>query len=296
MAHTEHSDLYASIHEEGVDDVVSHLRRNRPSLFNYASGRIADRPKAFLCRSVEAARLAEDRGAPLVRRIDPVPIIGTGGRVALDFCFQITELTLDAHPSNSIDVPAEADLTIDDQQFGVFVRVCVGLACPDDEAILDVARDLGSTLDQPGPVDDPIVPRPNTVHCFCLDAHLTGGLELQRPGASKGTVSIEESPAFTVRDVEVTAAESDDGQLPTGLREAAECYLQFVVTFSLLPRLASAVEEIVPTLVRMLDNVLADLGTSIAITTPTTPGIPDNPAVEDDELRLFLNLDVEVTS
>lgn len=291
MAFTDHSDAYASIHEDGVNEVISHISYKRPSLVNYASGWIAADPKELLCRPIEVAPEVEDRGNPLVTEMAPVPVIGTDGGVALDFCFQVTKLALDVHPENTVEVSEAADLAIDDQQFGVFVRVCAGLACPHEEVLVELGQ---PTWTQPFPTTHvpergPFIPEPDTVHCFCLDAYLTGTVVLRGSGARTSTVSVEDAPAFIVKDVEVAAADFEEARLPEGLREGAECYLQLVVNFALLPRLADAVERIVPMLVRLLDSTLSDTGATLAIETPTAPSIPNNPALEEDELRLFVD-------
>ena len=40
MAHTDHSDVYGALHEEGINRVVTHLQHKRPSLFNYGTARV----------------------------------------------------------------------------------------------------------------------------------------------------------------------------------------------------------------------------------------------------------------
>ena len=37
MAFTDESDVFGSVHEDGINLVVRHLMRQRPSLFNYAT-------------------------------------------------------------------------------------------------------------------------------------------------------------------------------------------------------------------------------------------------------------------
>jgi hypothetical protein len=37
MAFTDHSDLFAAVHEHGINTTIGHLMRQRPSLFNYAT-------------------------------------------------------------------------------------------------------------------------------------------------------------------------------------------------------------------------------------------------------------------
>src|ERR1051325_4552165 len=37
MAFTNHSDLFAAVHEHAINTTIAHLMRQRPSLFNYAT-------------------------------------------------------------------------------------------------------------------------------------------------------------------------------------------------------------------------------------------------------------------
>lgn len=37
MAFTNHSGLFAAVHENGINATIGHLMRQRPSLFNYAT-------------------------------------------------------------------------------------------------------------------------------------------------------------------------------------------------------------------------------------------------------------------
>ena len=37
MAFTDHSDLFAAVHEHGINTTIGQLMRQRPSLFNYAT-------------------------------------------------------------------------------------------------------------------------------------------------------------------------------------------------------------------------------------------------------------------
>ena len=49
MAFTDNCDLFGSVHEDGVNRVIRHIMRQRPSLFNYATADVAGNPR--LCCS-----------------------------------------------------------------------------------------------------------------------------------------------------------------------------------------------------------------------------------------------------
>lgn len=40
MTHTDHSDVYGALHEDGINRVINHLQHKRPSLFNYGTARV----------------------------------------------------------------------------------------------------------------------------------------------------------------------------------------------------------------------------------------------------------------
>ena len=56
MAFTDNCDLFGAVHEDGVNRVIRHIMRQRPSLFNYATADVA--PHAGLwCAKVDHTAL-----------------------------------------------------------------------------------------------------------------------------------------------------------------------------------------------------------------------------------------------
>ena len=84
MAFTDHSDLFGSVHEDGIDRVVRHVMRQRPSLFNYATPVFHSRPELF-CRPIEAARKVLDAGNPTFTEQEPLPVFGSPVPLGIDF-------------------------------------------------------------------------------------------------------------------------------------------------------------------------------------------------------------------
>ena len=64
MAFTDHSDLFGAVHEAGINLVVRHIMRQRPSLFNYATAFFLQRPD-LLCNRIEAIPDVVKAGNPL---------------------------------------------------------------------------------------------------------------------------------------------------------------------------------------------------------------------------------------
>src|SRR5438094_472417 len=107
VALTDGLDLYAAVHEDGVNKALLHLARQRPSLFNYATAEIAANPKAW-CRPIDHTNDVTKYGNPLFTIVDPLPLLGADAPpVALGFCAQLTRAQIDFHPGNSIVLPAE---------------------------------------------------------------------------------------------------------------------------------------------------------------------------------------------
>ena len=52
MAFTDNCDLYAAVHDDGVNRVIRHLMRQRPSLFNYATADVAGNRELW-CHKVD---------------------------------------------------------------------------------------------------------------------------------------------------------------------------------------------------------------------------------------------------
>ena len=53
MAFTDNCDLFASVHEDGVNRVIEHIRRQRPSWFNYATADYADPYAKLWCAKID---------------------------------------------------------------------------------------------------------------------------------------------------------------------------------------------------------------------------------------------------
>lgn len=310
MAYTDNTDLYGAIHEDGLNRSIEHIQRKRPSLFNYATSQIANNPEDLLCRPIDAAPEVTDNGDPLVTTQAPIPVIGTDGLVKLEYGFQIPTVVIDFAPGEESTFFEGTDLTIDEQEFGVAVEVCAGLACPGEEQMIELTELLRRTRNQPdrrADIDDPIVPTPRreNIHCFCLYAFVVGEVEMGQPDIQTPTFRIAETPQFELDDIaiagrdtetEETVARTEDMAsaysslvLPAGLRRSMECYLEMTLELGVLPKITDAVAQVVPRLVRMLEDMFDLAGTTLGVSVPTSPTLAHNPAIQDDELQLRID-------
>src|SRR4051794_16264190 len=102
MAFTNNSDLYAAVTEDGVDLVVQHIRRQRPSLFNYSTVYIAQHAE-LACAPVDHTKDIETYNNPLFHLEAALRLLGSDAPpVGLNFCAQLVEAEVDFHPSNKI--------------------------------------------------------------------------------------------------------------------------------------------------------------------------------------------------
>jgi hypothetical protein len=66
VAFTDHSDLYGSFHEDGLNRIIRHVMAKRPSLFNYGTEWVAEQWRERLCCPPEVAPEVLERNNPVV--------------------------------------------------------------------------------------------------------------------------------------------------------------------------------------------------------------------------------------
>jgi hypothetical protein len=133
MAFTDRCDIFGAVHEEGINRVVRHLMRQRPSLFNYATAVFRSRPELF-CARIDAAQSVIDAGNPLFTEQKPLPVLGAPAPLGLNFCLQLTDAQIDFHPGNVITLPGELG-ALAAQRFALRMQACFGVDCPPKEVI-----------------------------------------------------------------------------------------------------------------------------------------------------------------
>jgi len=280
MALTDHSDLYASATESGFNRFVEHITRKRPSLFAYGSQFVADNWRKLLCEPPDIAPEVLRHHNPVVTVEDPIPLLGTGGQYGLNFGVQVRKLTLDLYPQ-SAQLPPELG-ALPEQHFSLSAQVCAGLGCPDDRTLeqfppapLPPFRPVNGEGRQADPVppgkDGRVITLPSDrLLCCCLELFVVGHFEITGPA-----------------DSEVLEAKLDGLEIvdikPECLEANLECYLRLLMRYVVLPRLRIAVSAVSFGLLDGLAHV----------TLKPATGVPHNPAVEDDQLKLYV--DVEVT-
>jgi hypothetical protein len=265
MAFTSNCDVYLSVNEAGINLVVQHVMCQRPSLFNYATDNVARNPR-LLCAQVSAAPAVFARNNPTVTRLPPLPVIGTNPQVGLDYAVQLTRAEVDFSPGNVITLPAELNPPLPAQRIALHVQVCAGLGCPSDDVVGNYRFRHGRNDDRQRGI---VVLPAAKLNCFCLDAYAVGDVRISGPANDERIF-----PNVDGLDiVEIS---------PDAIEDSFLCYVELMLKLGLLadgfsiPNLATTVMGIGVT----------------AAPTPTGPSLPFNPALEDDQLKLFVNVNV----
>lgn len=288
MAFTDHCDVFGAVHEDGINLVAWHVRRQRPSLFNYGTALFANNPQ-LLCKGIDAHPEVLRRHNPLITVEDPIPIPGTDGLIGLDFCFQLTEAKIDFHKGDIINLPPELNPPLQPQRVAIYVQVCGGIVCPERE----VAEKFGEVIasrsppirlpgsdrkDNERPPNNPDGPRPpirpipgRKALCFCLDVYAVAHVEIIGPSGAE--VLATKLDGLEIVDIK-----------PDGLESNIECLLATTLRVGILPKVRIA-----------LDTLTFELGKFAKLKvkpTPTSAAIPNNPAIEDNQLKVFVNVEV----
>jgi hypothetical protein len=270
MTFTANCDLFGAVHERGVNRVVRHIMRQRPSLFNYATADVAANPELW-CAQIPVTSDVTNRHNPLFTIMNPLPVFGADAPpVGIGFCAQLVEAELDFHKQNVIPLPAELNPPLKEQRFSFHFRVCGAIDCPSPKLIdrIPIVTDRRQKRRDKGRV----VVFPGTTDCFCLDVFAVGHFRRQQVGAQHRLVG--EVDSMDIVDIK-----------PDALEDNLICYLKTTVNVILREKLTIALESL------MLSFPLFGLATVTLTPTPDPP-IPNNPAVEDDELKAFVTMTV----
>lgn len=285
MAFTDNCDIFGAFHEEGANLIVQHLMRQRPSLFNYATAFFEEHPE-LLCVRIVPDRKVIEADNPLFDVQDPIPVLATPVDVGLDWCLQITEAQIDFHPENVIDLPSELG-EIPPQRLALHLKACFGLSCPPAdvvEKILPFIEVLATLEDDQLPTfDEPIVLETRALTCFCLELYGVAHFEW-------GTIGNDPQQWLKPR---LDGLEIVDLQ-PTPMENIIECYVSTVLRLGVLPGLNTKMEKLIFDITAALEEEGIEVEEQISLQpTPISAAVPFNPAIEDNQLKVFINLVVE---
>lgn len=285
MGFTDNTDIFASFHEDGFNRILLHLMQQRPSLFNYATQQIAGNPE-LLCEVIKTHPIVTKRNNPLITIEDPLPILGTN--LGVNFAAQLTDVQLDFHPINKVQLPPEL-ARAEGQSFALRLKLCAGLGCPPDDVVEKFVppppeprdKDKNPNRDDRPKPSEPLVPLPfRRLTCFCLEAFVVGKMVITnywgKPYLEMKLVN------FEIVDIK-----------PEGLESNIECYVKLLLRLSILPKMRFLLEQTVLDIKDSLDNLKKSVFVNIK-PTPVSGDVPNNPAIEDDQAKIFVDVEVEV--
>jgi hypothetical protein len=297
MPFTQNCDLFGSVNEQAINNVVLDLQRQRPSLFNYGTEAFVAHPK-LLCNQSVIGMLDPDVhnfGNPVVSLLPLVGIPGYTGPFGLEFCLQLSELKIDFQPSNSIVLPAGLNPPLAAQHFALQAKLCAGLGCPDMSLLGQIipvdnpfptfgnqsagkqgvgnrnvgndqasANDKGintgiSTPTRPFPFRKPI--------CFCLDLFVVLHVDQVTTGG-------DTMVSLVLDGVEIPELK------PIGMEKIIECYIRTTLNLGILPQIKIAFSSLV---FKIADTIPIH-------PTPISAAVPFNPNIEKDQLQVFISL------
>lgn len=289
MVFTDRSDLYAAVHEDGLNRVVRHIMLQRPSLFNYATPFFIQNPD-MLCVPIKAAPEVFAAGNPLFAVLNPLPVLAAAQPIGLNYCVQFTNAEIDFHDSDTIKLPPELG-ALPAQRLALRLKGCFGLGCLPEGYYADlilleetIAAAQGGKRDfslshmverQPR---DPIVPPVRRLTCFCLELFAVLHFEW-------GKIGLDDYLKVRLDGLEIVDLQ------PVEMENIIECYAEAVLRLGILPRLSIKIEKMVLDITSLLRQRGIAVGQQISLQpAPVPAAVPNNPAVEDDQLKVFVNL------
>ena len=257
MAFTHDCDLYGAVHEDGINRALRHLMRQRPSLFNYATADVAAN-RDLWCTKIDAVPEVHKHGNPLFTVMPPLPLPGADAPpVGIGFIAQLSLASVDFHPGNAIALPGELSPPLKEQHFALQFHACAAIESR-DPAVADFP--------------DKQLLLPGRTNCFCFDVFAIGSVS--RQVAAGRNVLLGKMESLDIVDVK-----------PDLLEANLVCYLETAVNVVLREKLAIAWNSL------LLSFPLLDLAT-VTLTPTANPPVPFNPAVEDDQVKVFVTMTV----
>ncbi len=272
MAFTDNCDLYAAVHEDGVNRVIRHIMRQRPSWFNFGTVDIAHNRELW-CSRVDFTPDVTKYSNPIFSVQPPVPVLGADAPpVGLGFCVQLTKAQIDFYPSNVISLPSELAPPLKKQRFALQFQVCGAIECPSSKEVDGIPFPGVNVAGMAAKEGLPPVVLRGKLNCFCLDVFVVGHFE-------RALVAGQESLLGKVDDMDIVDIK------PDALEENIICYVKTAVSVVLREKLT------IPLSALSLSFPLFGLATVTLAPTPNPP-VPNNPAVEDDQLKIFITMTV----
>jgi hypothetical protein len=283
MGFTDNCDIFASFREEGFNQIINHVRRQRPSLFNYGTADVA-KNRELLCKAIDVHPIVFIRNNPLLTIVDPLPIPGTN--YGVNFAVQLVEFQIDFHPGDEIDLPMELNPPLNEQRLAIKLTLCGGIGCPPEGVVDqfipppdDKSRPDNRNPDRPAE-REPLIPLPTReLTCFCLEAYATGGIRIVNyNGKPYLEPFIDE---FEIVDIQ-----------PADLENSLECYIGLMLKLAVLPGLRILLKHAPLNLTQGATDLFPQPTNVVLSPMPVSAALPNNPAIEEDQLKVFIKAEV----
>ena len=283
MGFTDNCDIFASFHEDGFNQIISHVRRQRPSLFNYATADVA-KNRGLLCKAIDVHPIVFIRDNPLVTIVDPLPLPGTN--YGVNFAVQLVELRIDFHPGDEFNLPPELNPPLKEQRLAIKLTLCGGIGCPPKDIVnqfipppKDPAKPNERNPDRPRENVPLILLPTRQLNCFCLDAYAIGGVRIV---TYNGKPYLEPFlDGFEIVDIK-----------PAGLENSLECYIGLMLRLAVLPGLRILLKHAPLNLTQGATDLFPQPTNVVLSPMPVSAVLPNNPAIEKDLLKVFIKAEV----
>jgi hypothetical protein len=266
------ADLYGAITDDAANRIIGFIHARAPYLFNYVAPSVRldydqnGQFTGFTDNWLVCSPVAPDPppGVPRYTRIPPFGLPGVA--VKLPCSVQVIDVDVDFHPSDTLTLPNELSPPLATQHFAIRAMIQFGVACVPAAAVQSPNI---FALNPDVPLSRlPVLPV-ESLTCFLVQIFATGHLTVTPPSASSTAAQI----GLAVDGLEIVDI------APAGLEQAVECYLIAMLKGDILPRLVLALQTI----------PVGALGIT-SVTPSLTTGLPNNPAIEQNELRVWLDL------
>lgn len=300
MVYTANCDIYVAVHEKGINDLISQVMLELPSFFNIGSPAVASNPQ-LACNGIDGDPIDPDD--PLISSIAlpyvppivdqstitlPAPLFpaNSGNPQTVPFSLylpipspnylvQLSQLQVDFYPGNTISIPSSSvPSPLKHQHFLFHAQTYLGASCPNEK------RSSKGEASGPGV----------SLDCFSLNLYVEGAL--RNPHSARFLNAHLDGVDLA-------------GIKPDGLRHLIDCYLQYFAN-NVLSSLSNTVNLLLLDVKNGIDplallppsmqSMFQGGPTSFLLQAWPSTSVPNNPAIEDDQLKLFIDADVQLNS
>lgn len=249
MTFTNNSDFYIAIHENGINRIINRAMLYVPSTFNFGSSYISAHPQ-MACNTVNADPSVTASGDPLISVIYP--------QFPSNFKIPLMNTFATIYLQQPYFIAQLSELQVDFNPGNVITLPETLPSLPSQQLALHARVSIGLSCPprEEGKLD-----------CFSLDLF--------------AELALKNSSTAQFLNMHLTALDVV-GIEPPGLRDILDCYLIYIVNRAL--SFGSNLANSFVSTPRAIPNMYGIVNIQMS-----PVAIPNNPAVEDHQLKLFMN-------